>query len=437
MFWNHLVTVVCILSCTAFVYELTEFCSFMSHVFDTRTTMVNELSPKNRLRIGIGNSTRGVPSFVSLFLSESSTKAPSNAYIREMKTMEELRQSYLEQMKKKQQTPVEDNPESTKYVIFHPLKAGLGNSLAAIMDALLVSMFIDRKFYRTFCCAPSFPVYEYPIFDSYYTLPFKYHTYSSNGGILGFSSYSDFLQSDSLIVDKACTLLANSFFASTKKFIIFRSGCRIFDFVVYGEQFRPFLHAHGFARNRTRYDPEETKKTLKRFMYNHVVAVKPFVIDEVNRVKKELSWDDYYVIGLQIRTGRLFRDDAYKFFIQDSDILYFEAVAKRVTKEVEATLGKPVRWFLACDNMEQRKAIQARNPGRVIMTHCPIVHSFIDMWSSHETESMLCTLVDNYLLSSTQYIIITIRSSYGLLALSRNPDIPKTLVRYGEQNDSP
>ena len=77
--------------------------------------------------------------------------------------MEELRQLYLEQLKKRQQTPLEDNPESTKYVIFHPLKAGLGNSLATIMDAFLVSMLTNRKFYSTFCCLP---------YDQFTNIPF-------------------------------------------------------------------------------------------------------------------------------------------------------------------------------------------------------------------------------------------------------------------------
>lgn len=153
MFWNHLVSVICCLSCLAFIYEVTEFVHFTSHAFEPRTSIVYELLPHYGLRKTPVNTTNSA-SVLSYLLPESSTKAPSNAYILEMKRMEELRQSYLEQLKKRQQTPLEDNPESTKYVIFHPLKAGLGNSLATIMDALLVAMLTDRKFYSTFRCFP-------------------------------------------------------------------------------------------------------------------------------------------------------------------------------------------------------------------------------------------------------------------------------------------
>ena len=98
--------------------------------------------------------------------------------------MEELQQLYLEKLKELQQTPLEGNSESAKYVIFHPLKAGLGNSLATIMDALLVSMLTGRGFYSASRSLSSSLVYEYPIFDNYFTLPFKYHTYSSNSILL-------------------------------------------------------------------------------------------------------------------------------------------------------------------------------------------------------------------------------------------------------------
>ena len=44
---------------------------------------------------------------------------------------------------------------------------------------------------------------------------------------------------------------------------------------------------------------------------------------------------------------------------------------------------------------------------------------------------MLCTLIDNYLLSSTQYAILTAKSTYGLLAMARTIDLPKIQVRQG------
>ena len=153
MFWNHLISVICCLSCIAFIYELAEFVRFTSHAFEPRTTLAYELFSKTGLRRTPANTTSDA-SVLSFFVPESTTKAPSSAYILEMKRMEQLRQSYLEQLKKRQQTPLEDNPESTKYVIFHPLKAGLGNSLATIMDAFLVAMLTDRKFYSTFHCSP-------------------------------------------------------------------------------------------------------------------------------------------------------------------------------------------------------------------------------------------------------------------------------------------
>ena len=70
-----------------------------------------------------------------------------NAYERHLLQMEALRNEFLEQLKTRQQSPIDDDPSPNGYVIYYPIKAGLGNSIQAIAEAVLVSILTGRHFY--------------------------------------------------------------------------------------------------------------------------------------------------------------------------------------------------------------------------------------------------------------------------------------------------
>lgn len=65
-----------------------------------------------------------------------------NSYERVLLEKEKLREAYLMKFAK-EQTEVDDN---NNYIVFYPLRAGLGNSLAAMVEALLISMVTHRHF---------------------------------------------------------------------------------------------------------------------------------------------------------------------------------------------------------------------------------------------------------------------------------------------------
>ena len=241
-----------------------------------------------------------------------------------------------------------------------------------------------------------------------------------------------------MIIEGVCTVLPSVILSSSKEFIIFRSTCRILDYVVFNEQFSSFLRGHGFVI-KEQYTADEVKKVLRYFLYHKVIAVKQFVWDEVNRVKNETNWDSYRILGLQIRTARMPKD-VPGFFIQREDVKYFEARANELTAEWESKQAKqskqfkPVRWFVACDNSQEKELLRIRNSKRVLNTRCTITHSSTDMHRSERTKGMMCTLVDNLLLSYADYALVTVKSTYGVLALARNYDMPREVVRYGAWN---
>ena len=109
--------------------------------------------------------------------------------------------------------------------------------------------------------------------------------------------------------------------------------------------------------------------------------------------------------------------------------------ANELTEEYEAQNRKPVRWFLATDNEALKKEFYRANKDRILFHTCPIKHSIVDMHSTKRTDSMLCTLVDAYLIASTEKAIITMRSTYGIWATLQSLDVKRVPVRKGEMTN--
>lgn len=170
-------------------------------------------------------------------------------------------------------------------------------------------------------------------------------------------------------------------------------------------------------------------------MYTKIVHVKPFVTAEVNRLKQEYHWDNYYWIGIQIRSGHIARDDAFSFFLKKDDYSVFINKATDLMKDYEKSdipKKKPVRWFLATDNKKHKKEISQAYKKYVVTNSCKMVHSMLEMHKDGQTEGMMCTLLDAYLLASCDAAVTTSKSTYGQWAMYQNLNIKRVSVRKGE-----
>lgn len=63
--------------------------------------------------------------------------------------------------------------DSSKYIVFFPNKAGLGNTLSAWSEALLLAMYSQRFFQCTLIFIISLLVYKWKIILQYYSVPFS------------------------------------------------------------------------------------------------------------------------------------------------------------------------------------------------------------------------------------------------------------------------
>ena len=214
--------------------------------------------------------------------------------------------------------------------------------------------------------------------------------------------------------------------------MVVRGSCKILDFVATSDDFFDFLNDNGFILNPKKHSLSEIRKMIYFFMYSEVIQIKPHVQALIDQTKQQLRWDAYYWIGVQVRTGHMPGDEDLNLFLMKNDIDVFQKAAMNRTREAQVAQRKPIKWFLATDNVKIRDKVLKSRPEYFISANCTIRHSLRDILSDKESNGMLCTLLDSYLLSSCNELVLTLRSTYGLLAANRKLDIKSVFVKRGD-----
>ena len=188
------------------------------------------------------------------------------------------------------------------------------------------------------------------------------------------------------------------------------------DFVASSDDFFDFLNDNGFILNPKKRSMNEIRKMIYYFLYSEVIQIKPQVQALIDQTKRQLHWDDFYWIGVQVRTGHMPGDEDLNVFLMKSDLAVFEKAAMNRTLKAQRKQRKPVKWLLATDNVKVRDRILKSHPEYFISANCTIRHS----------------LLDSYLLSSCNELVLTLRSTYGILAANRKLDIDSIFVKRGD-----
>ena len=246
----------------------------------------------------------------------------------------------------------------------------------------------------------------------------------------------DYKKEKHIHVQHSCRFLESDLLKAKEKYIVFSSPCKLIDYFVYNDDYLPFFTENGFIITPKGDVHADLRKLLYNYLYTEIIQVKSFVTEEVNNWKERLHWNDYYIIALQIRTGRLALDDAFNFFLYKDDTSYFIKKAEELTKEASKKQSKPVRWFVATDNKGVKRTFIYQRKELVLATDCKVKHSMADMYKNETTEGMLCTLLDGYLIASSDVAILTARSTYGIWAASQNFYLKRYSVRKGEYKTS-
>ena len=110
----------------------------------------------------------------------------------------------------------------------------------------------------------------------------------------------------------------------------------------------------------------------------------------------------------------------------------FTMHALNQTEKAKLAQNKPVKWLVTTDSEDVRKLIQHDYPEYYVNTNCLLAHSFRDVQKQERTDGMMCSLLENYLLSEVNEAVVTAQSTYGLLAAYRNLYIKKIMVYRGD-----
>ena len=222
------------------------------------------------------------------------------------------------------------------------------------------------------------------------------------------------------MIRNTCNYLESDILNATNRFVVFSSSCNMIDYLTYNKYYYSFFYDHGFVVDEKGDVSAQIRKYLLNFMYTQVISVKPFVSNQVTELKTKLNWDRFYWVGIQIRSGHTSVDSYFDFFLTKDDIKYFFVRARELTEQAKQKQSKPVKWFLTCDNNRIRNELLKEYGDVIASSECQSSHSLADMYSDEETDGMMCTLVDGYLMGSTDVAVITGRSTYGIWATNMN-----------------
>lgn len=243
-----------------------------------------------------------------------------------------------------------------------------------------------------------------------------------------------FLSSDYIGSNTECTATPEEILHSDKKFVVLRSTCKLIDYITFNEEFWPFLHQHGFILHPHLKSGADIRKTVYSFLYNSVITLKEDIAADVKRLKEEHHWDEYYMIGIQIRTGKMGTRDSPTFFLDLPDIDLFTRYALQQTEKARNKTTKPIKWFVACDNKVVKAKIRSAYPKYFLSNSCILAHSNRDLERNKRSSGLLCSLYDSYLLSSVDEAIITAKSTFGIMSINRSPQMKRIQIMKGDWN---
>ena len=328
------------------------------------------------------------------------------------------------------QTKMEGD-SSAKNIIFYHRKAGLGNTITALADVFLLSLLSNRRFYGiiVFYCL-SCLVYKWRSIFNYLQLPYNNVSLSEESIIFYSLSFLVWKDDPEKIIstdkgDCGLDLVGIINGTVTNKNIIIRTSCRIDQFFVHSPVVRKWLKDNGIISDMRAHEIDIYHRIMQ-FLFVDVVQPRDEIIQAVQQYKNSVNWTNYSVLGIHLRTGLLEGNVGWGRFMEERDLEYFMIQAKRHTKKLKRIYpDREVKWFVLADNEKVKYDIQKEAGDSFITTNCTIAHS-----KNHNADGIFCSLVENFLLSDCNYLILTFRSTFGYLAKHRT-DVGQVNVQPG------
>lgn len=224
------------------------------------------------------------------------------------------------------------------------------------------------------------------------------------------------------------------------RFIVLRSTCLTAQNLVKNRGDKRWFADHGVVMS-TLVTAKEAVHDISRFLYREVMTPREKVAEMISAYQKELRWSDSFMVGVHIRTGSVNKERVkWGRFLDEKDVRLFKRYVTELTEAYESgknvlQLGRkddfyaalvqkkqemklPVKWYVLSDQDGIRTEFEKEYPEYVVGTKCEMSHTNQAL-SKKDDPGFMCALVESYLLSSTDVMVLTKRSTYGNLARHR------------------
>lgn len=224
------------------------------------------------------------------------------------------------------------------------------------------------------------------------------------------------------------------------RFIVLRSTCLTAQNLVKNRGDKRWFADHGVVMS-TLVTAKEVVHDISRFLYREVMTPREKVAEMISAYQKELRWSDSFMVGVHIRTGSVNKERVkWGRFLDEKDVRLFKRYVTELTEAYESgknvlQLGRkddfyaalvqkkqemklPVKWYVLSDQDGIRTEFEKEYPEYVVGTKCEMSHTNQAL-SKKDDPGFMCALVESYLLSSTDVMVLTKRSTYGNLARHR------------------
>ena len=220
------------------------------------------------------------------------------------------------------------------------------------------------------------------------------------------------------------------------RFIVMRSTCLTAQQMIKNRNDKLWLSQNGILPHSL-ISLQEMAHHIYRFLYREVMVPRDWVQNQIDQFKQSVDWEHKYVIGIHIRTGGV-QSEVIRWgrFLNEKDVRLFKRYASTISISYEkgTPLGGRTNYYMKSNEMEKfnnrypvlwyvvsdQKSIKDTflRSDRVVSTNCALVHTNRAR-ENKEDPGFTCALIENYLLSSSDILVLTKRSTYGYLARHR------------------
>ena len=208
------------------------------------------------------------------------------------------------------------------------------------------------------------------------------------------------------------------------QYIVMETGsCGLFHYFVKSPSLSQWMENHGIMPPNTK-TYQERMHYLLQFLYVDVMIPSQSIWNQVQKFKQQVQWDSMQVIGIHIRTGMLDGNIPWGRFLEKEDIALFAMGAERHTKKLKRRDSKrPVKWLVMVDNEMIREDFKKMAGEHYFSSERSVIHS-----KGGELKGIENSLIDSYLLSECDVLILTMKSTYGYLAKHRSGAIHNSIA---------